>query len=146
MASENKLQEVVHATLAQIRNMIDADTVIGTPVETASGTTIIPVSKVAVGFATGGLDFNDKTGGAQGKPQNFGAGGGTGISVQPIGLLCVSKDGDVELINIGVKSPSDPIETLSDLIDRSPEIIAKIKALFGKDKKNEESEESADEE
>ena len=141
MASENKLQEVVQATLAQIRNMIDADTVIGTPVETSSGTTIIPISKVAVGFATGGLDFNDKTGGATGKPQNFGAGGGTGISVQPIGLLCVSKDGYVELINIGVKNPSDPIEQLSDLIDRSPEIIAKIKALFGKGKKNDESDE-----
>ena len=64
--------------------------------------------------------------------QNFTAGGGTGISVQPIGILCVSKDGDVELINIGVKNPSDPLEQLSDLIDRSPEIIAKIKALFAK--------------
>ena len=136
MASENKLQEVVQATLAQIRNMIDADTVIGTPVETASGTTIIPVSKVAIGFATGGLDFNDK-GGSTGKPQNFGAGGGSGISVQPIGLLCVSKDGEVELINIGVKNPSDPVEQISDLIDRTPEIIAKIKALFGKDGKDE---------
>ena len=139
MASENKLQEVVQATLAQIRNMIDADTVIGTPVETASGTTIIPVSKVAIGFATGGLDFNDKAGGSTGRPQNFGAGGGSGISVQPIGLLCVSKEGDVELINIGVKSPSDPVEQISDLIDRTPEIIAKIKALFGKDSKDEEN-------
>ena len=132
MASENKLQEVVQATLAQIRNMIDADTVMGSPVETSSGTTLIPLSKVAVGYATGGLDFNDKNG-SQGKPQNFGAGGGTGISVQPIGILCVSKDGSVELINIGVKNPSDPLEQISDLIDRSPEIIAKIKALFAKD-------------
>lgn len=139
MASENKLQEVVQATLAQIRNMIDADTVMGTPVETSSGVTIIPVSKVAVGFATGGLDFNDKTGGSNSKPQNFGATGGTGISVQPIGLLCISKDGDVELINIGVRAPSDPIEQISDLIDRSPEIFAKLKALFTKDKKEEES-------
>ena len=133
MAGENKLQEVVQSTLAQIRNMIDADTVMGTPVETASGTTLIPISKVALGFATGGVDFNDKTGGAQGKPQNFGAGGGTGISVQPIGILCVSKDGTVELINIGVKIPTDPLEQISDLIERSPEIIAKIKAIFTKD-------------
>ena len=138
MSTENKLQEVVQATLAQIRNMIDADTVIGTPVETKSGTTIIPISKVAMGFATGGLDFNDKQGGQQGKPQNFGAGGGTGISVQPIGMLCVSPDGDVELINIGVKNPVDPMEQLSDIIDRSPEIIAKIKALFAKDKNKDE--------
>ncbi len=134
MASENKLQEVVQSTLAQIRNMIDANTVIGTPVETKSGTTIIPISKVAIGYATGGLDFNDKNGGAQGKPQNFGAGGGTGISVQPVGMLCVSPNGDVELINIGVKNPTDPMEQLSDIIDRSPEIIAKIKAVFAKEK------------
>lgn len=133
MASENKLQEVVQCTLAQIRNMIDADTVMGTPVETASGTTLIPISKVAAGFATGGVDFNDRAGGAKDKPQNFGAGGGTGISVQPIGILAVSKDGDVELINIGVKTPSDPLEQISDIIDRCPEIIAKIKALFVKE-------------
>ena len=135
MASENKLQEVVQATLAQIKNMIDADTVIGSPIETAPGTTIIPVSKVCVGFATGGVDYNDKTGGAQGKPQNFGAGGGTGITVQPIGLICISKEGRTEFINIGVKTPTDPIEQVVDIIDRSPEIIAKIKALFTKDKK-----------
>ena len=145
MASENKLQEVVQATLAQIRNMIDADTVMGTPVETASGTTLIPISKVAVGYATGGMDFNDKNGGAQGKPQNFGAGGGTGISVQPIGILCVSKDGDVELINIGVRNPSDPVEQLSDLIDRAPEIIARIKALFAKDEESAEETEGSNE-
>ena len=132
MASENKLQGVVQTTLSEIRNLIDADTVMGTPVETASGTTLIPISKVTVGYATGGMDFNDKNG-AQGKPQNFGAGGGTGISVQPIGILCISKDGAVEVINIGVKKPSDPVEQLSDIIDRAPEIIAKIKALFAKD-------------
>ena len=141
MASANKLQEVVQSTLAQIRNMIEADTVIGKPIETAPGTTIIPVSKVAVGFATGGMDFNDKKGGAQGVPQNFGAGGGTGISVQPIGFICITKDGDVDFINIGVKNPSDPVEQLSDLIDRSPEIIGRIKALFAKNKDEEASEE-----
>ena len=141
MASANKLQEVVQSTLAQIRNMIDADTIMGKPIETKPGTTIIPVSKVAVGFATGGMDFNDKKGGAAGVPQNFGAGGGTGISVQPIGFICISKDGDVDFINIGVKNPSDPIEQLSDLIDRSPEIIGKIKALFAKNKDEEEEKE-----
>lgn len=132
MASENKLQGVVQATLSEIRNLIDADTVMGTPIETASGTTLVPISKVTVGYATGGLDFNDKNGG-QGKPQNFGAGGGTGISVQPIGILCISKDGAIELVNIGVRNPSDPIEQLSDLIDRAPEIIAKVKSLFAKE-------------
>ena len=134
MASENKLQEVVQSTLAQIRNMIDADTVIGTPIETASGTTIIPISKVAAGFATGGFDLNDRSGGAKDKPQNFGAGGGTGISVQPIGILAINKNGHVELINVGMKNPVDPLEQICDILDRSPEIIAKIKAVFAKEK------------
>lgn len=144
MASENKLQEVVQATLAQIKNMIDADTVIGTPIETAPGTTIIPVSKVAVGFATGGVDYNDKSGGAQGKPQNFGAGGGTGITVQPIGLICISKDGRTDFINIGVKAPTDPIEQVIDLLDRSPEIIAKFKTVFAKKSEETEAKEPAE--
>ena len=143
MASENKLQEVISATLAQIKNIIDADTVTGSPILTAQGTTIIPISKVAIGYATGGVDFNDKN--AQGtKPQNFGAGGGTGISIQPIGFLCISPDGKAEMVNIGVRSPSDPIEQISELIDRSPEIIAKIKALFSKDKPAEKTEDDAE--
>ena len=62
-------------------------------------------------------------------------------------MLCVSKDGSVELINIGVKNPTDPMEQLSDIIDRAPEIIAKIKALFAKDKAEEtEAEETETEE
>ena len=138
MASENKLQEVVQSTLAQIRNMIDANTVIGTPVETSSGTTIIPISKVAMGFATGGVDFNDKTGGEKDKPQNFGAGGGTGLTMQPIGFLVIDADGKVEMLNVGLKNPSDPIEQIADLIERSPEIISRVKALLGKDKPVEE--------
>ena len=131
MATENKLQEVIAATLSQVKNIIDADTVIGSPIQTASGTTIIPISKVSVGYATGGLDFNSKDGAS--KPQNFGAGGGTGISIQPVGFLCISPDGKADMVNVGLKNPTDPIEQISELIDRSPEIIAKIKALFAKD-------------
>ncbi|MBE6547657.1 MAG: sporulation protein YtfJ [Ruminococcaceae bacterium] len=137
MASENKLQEVIAATLSQVKNIIDADTVIGSPIQTASGTTIIPISKVAVGYATGGIDFNDKS--EKAKPQNFGAGGGTGISIQPVGFLCISADGKTEMVNIGLKNPSDPIEQISEILDRSPEIIAKIKALFAKDNSEDEA-------
>ena len=138
MASENKLQEVIAATLSQIKNIIDADTVIGSPINTASGTTIIPISKVAIGYATGGLDYNSKS--EQAKPQNFGAGGGTGISIQPVGFLCIDPEGKVEMVSIGLKNPTDPIEQISDIIDRSPEIIAKIKAIFAKDDKDEADE------
>lgn len=141
MASENKLQEIIKTSLENIRTMIDANTVIGTPYTTPSGTTIIPVSKVSMGFATGGLDYSGK---AESQPQNFGAGGGTGLSIQPLGFLVIAPDGSVEMVNIGLKNPSDPVEQLADLVDRSPEIIAKIKAIFKKKPAKEEEEEAAE--
>lgn len=141
MASENKLQEIIKTSLENIRTMIDANTVIGTPYTTPSGTTIIPVSKVSMGFATGGLDYSGK---AESQPQNFGAGGGTGLSIQPLGFLVIAPDGSVEMVNIGLKNPSDPVEQLADLVDRSPEIIAKIKAIFKKKPAQEEEEEAAE--
>ena len=141
MAPENKLQEIIKTSLENIRTMIDANTVIGTPYTTPSGTTIIPVSKVSMGFATGGLDYSGK---AESQPQNFGAGGGTGLSIQPLGFLVIAPDGSVEMVNIGLKNPSDPVEQLADLVDRSPEIIAKIKAIFKKKPAEEEEEEAAE--
>ena len=72
------------------------------------------------------------------KPVNFGAGGGTGLTLQPIGFLVITAAGEVEMLNVGVKNPSDPLEQIADLIERSPEIISRVKALLGKDKPVEE--------
>ena len=60
MSENNKIQEIIKESLENIRSIIDANTVIGTPMETSNGVTIIPVSKVSVGFASGGLDFEAK--------------------------------------------------------------------------------------
>lgn len=130
MASENKLEEIIRTSLENVRNIVDANTIIGTPINTQAGTTIIPISKITVGIATGGLDFNSKTDSPL--KQNFGGGGGTGLNIIPIGFLVVDKDGGVDLLNVGMKPASDPVEQLSDLVDRAPEIIAKIKAAFAK--------------
>jgi len=133
MSNENKLQDIIQTSLENIRTMIDADTVIGNPIATDSGTTIIPISKISMGFASGGVDFSKKgASNEQGKPQNFGGGGGTGLSIVPIGFLAISKNGDVELINIGDKPGNDPVEQIAGLIERSPELINKIKSLFKK--------------
>ena len=133
MANENKLEEIIRASLENIRSMIDAETVIGEPIATESGTTIIPISKVSVGFATGGLDYDGKSS-AAGRPQNFGAGGGTGLSIQPVGFLVVKADGNIEMINVGQPYPADPIEQILGIIERSPEIIGRLKAVFKKEK------------
>ena len=138
MASENKLQEIIKTSLENIKSLTDSNTIIGTPINTASGTTIIPISKISIGFATGGADFNGKHETAA--KQNFSAGGGTGVSITPVAFLTVSPDGDVDIVNVGLKNPSDPVEQISDLIDRSPDILAKIKAIFSKNEEAEDEE------
>ena len=131
MANENKIPEIIKSSLENIRSIVDANTVVGNPIVTDVGTTIIPISKIAVGIASGGVDYNDKS--ERQRPQNFGGGGGTGLSVTPAGFLVIDKNGDVDFINVGMKGKPDPVDQIADLIERTPDIIAKIKALFKKD-------------
>jgi sporulation protein YtfJ len=148
MANENKLQDIIRTSLENIKNIVDANTVIGSPISLDNGTTIVPISKVSVGFASGGVDYNGKqsTNNAQ-RLQNFGGGGGTGISVSPVGFLVIGKDGQIDMVNIGDKAPADPVAQVSNLLDRTPEILSKIKAVFVKDKSEEkDSKEDSSEE
>ena len=144
MQNDTKLQDLVRTSLESIRTLVDANTVVGDPIMTEQGVTIIPVSKISVGYASGGLDYavkNEPVTSA--KPKNFGGGGGTGLSVAPIGFIVISKTGTVDFINVGMKVPTDPIGQITDIIDRSPEIITKIKAAFAK-KPEEAAEETAE--
>ena len=134
MASDNKIQEIISASLENIRSMVDANTVIGNPINTPSGTVIIPVSKIAMGIASGGIDSPSKKEEGKSGMQGFGGGGGTGLSVSPVGFLVVSADGRVEMINVGQDKPNGPIEQVADVIERSPDIIARVKTIFAKDK------------
>lgn len=130
MAEQNKLQEMIRTSLESIRTMVDANTVVGTPINTPSGTTIIPISKVSVGYASGGLDFGTKAM----AEKNFGGGGGTGLSVQPICFLAVNAEGAVEVLPVVKDGPADPIERVADLVEKTPDILSRIKAIFKKSK------------
>ena len=135
MANENKLQDIIQTSLESLRTLVDSNTIIGDAIQTESGTTIIPVSKISMGYASGGLDYNGKA--PTGK-QNFGGGGGTGLSITPVGFLTVKRDGSVEMVNIS-PAPAGTIEQVADVIERSPEIFAKLKAFFTKKKKDGEA-------
>ena len=131
MASENKLQDIIQTSLENLRGLVDSNTVIGNPISTPAGTTIIPISKISMGFASGGLDYNGKSASTK---QNFGGGGGTGLSISPVGFLTVKADGSVEMVNIN-PAPAGTVEQVADVIERTPEIFAKLKSMFKKDKK-----------
>jgi sporulation protein YtfJ len=116
--------------------MVDANTVIGNPINTESGTTIIPISKISMGFASGGMDFSGKIAEAKENHsnygKNFGGGGGTGLSISPVGFLIVGKDGKVEMLNTGVAESKDLLEQIANLLERSPDIVEKFKTVFQK--------------
>ena len=126
MADENKMQEMIRTSLESIRAMVDANTVVGTPIETPAGTTVIPISKVSVGYASGGSEF-----GKSANAKGFAGGGGTGLSVSPVCFLCVAADGSVELLPV-TTAPADPIERVAGLIEKTPDILSRIKHLFKK--------------
>lgn len=120
--SEHPIQGLMDTALKNIREMVDVNTIIGEQIVTADGTVIIPVSKVSLGFASGGSDFPSKS-----QKELFGGGSGAGASINPIAFIVVS-NGNVKLLQIAPTSAAD------NAISMVPELIDKISSLF-KDKK-----------
>ena len=127
MENKSSLKDMINGSLEQIRTIIDADTVVGKEIITPGGTVIIPISKISMGFASGGLDLPNKTKAAQ---KGFGGGGGTGVTINPIGFLIVSPTGRVEMLPLTQEAPG-PIEQIAEILDHTPEIINRVKTLFG---------------
>ncbi|MBQ9132404.1 MAG: hypothetical protein IJX62_08040 [Clostridia bacterium] len=126
MEHESSVKDIITNSLEQIKTVIDANTVVGNQITTPSGTVIIPISRLSMGFASGGLDLPAKN---EAGSKNFGGGGGTGVSVVPIGFLTVYPDGRVEMLPMNPEK-STPIEQVADILDHTPDIIARIKDVF----------------
>ncbi len=148
--AEGKMNDMISTSLSKIRELVDAQTIIGEPINTNGGTVIIPVSKVAVGYVSGGLDYSSKKDDANAKPnapKNFGGGGGTGVSVSPVGFLTVTPEGKVDFLSVAGNGGGDSIDKVANLVERTPDILEKIKAVFsGSKKKAEEKEPESTEE
>ena len=134
---QSKQSEIIRVALENVKGMVDANAVTGEPIKTENGTVIIPVSKVSVGLATGGVDFIGKRSTAD---KNFGGGGGTGVSVSPVAFLIIDKFGKVELLNL-TQEPKDAVSKIVSFIENSPELIDRFKKLFTSSKKKKEAEE-----
>lgn len=130
----NSIEGVLGVSMEKIREMVDVNTIIGDPISAPNGTTIIPVSKVSFGFASGGSDLPAQA------AEKFAGGAGAGVTVKPQAFIVIKNDGDVELLELGGKT--SPME---GIIDSIPGLIGKIKDLVGKKKDNEpESEEESE--
>ena len=117
------LPNMLENTIAKIREMVDVNSVIGTPITTPDGVTIIPVSKVSAGFGGGGSDFVSKNPNKQENP--FGGGAGGGVTVTPIAFLIV-KEGNVRMLPVAA-----PANTTADrLVEMIPDTLDKISAFI----------------
>ena len=116
-----KLPNMLENTIQKIREMVDVNSVIGEPITTADGVTIIPVSKVSVGFGGGGSDF------ATNKPgsDNFGGGVGGSVKVSPICFLII-KDGNVRMMPV----PEPASSTADRVVEMLPDTLDKLTAYL----------------
>ncbi len=117
------LPNMLENTIAKIRDMVDVNSVIGEPITTADGITIIPVSKVSVGFGGGGSDYVSKNANKQENP--FGGGAGGGVKVTPIAFLII-KEGNVRMLPV-----TAPANTTADrLVEQIPDVLDRISAFI----------------
>lgn len=124
--TEFPIRDILETAIRNIKNVSDASTVVGEPIVSTDGTTVIPVSKVSLGFAAGGSDFATKEQAAHGKA-SFGGGSGAGVSVTPLAFLVISPGGNVEMLPVNANG------TVSEkLLDILPDVINKVKEYLRK--------------
>ena len=125
---DNQISDLMNVTMSNLKNMVDVNTIVGEPITSPDGVTIIPVSRVSFGFASGGSDFVSKNQ----KPEadnSFGGGSGASAKLEPVAFLVV-KDGCVRTIQL-----SDSSNSIDRALTMLPELVEKLTTLVKKDDK-----------
>ena len=126
--AEHPIKGLMDVTMEKIRQMVDSNTIIGNPINLADGTTVLPVSKVTFGFASGGSDLPNKA-----AKDRFGGGSGAGVTIAPVAFLVVQPGGNVRLIQL-----TDTSNNIDRALSLLPEMMDKITALVKKDQAQEQ--------
>ena len=126
MEKTNPIGELMQTTMENVKNILKVDTVVGDPIYTPDGITLVPISKISVGFGGGGVEFGPKR---KDGPQPYGGGNATGVKIEPFGFLII-KDGVVRMINI--TPPAN--NTVDRIIDLVPQVIHREDAFIEKQK------------
>ena len=122
----NPINEMMDTSMEKIRQMADANTVLGEPIITADGTTVIPISRVKFSFAGGGSDFVTKNH-KPGIDNTFGGGSGASAKLEPVAFLIVRGD-NVKLLPVA----PPPATTVDRVIETVPEVVDKVTAFIEK--------------
>ena len=121
MEKKNQLNDMMGAAMDKVRAMVDTNTIVGQPITTPDGVTLIPISKVSFGFGSGGGDY--------GKPAKDGFGGGAaaGVKIDPVAFLVI-KDGITRVMPVAVP----PVNTVDRIVEMVPDVMDKVEKFIDK--------------
>lgn len=122
---KNAISAMMEASMGKIREMVDSNTVVGEPIVTADGVTLIPVSRLSFGFGCGGGDYGKQ-------PDKLGAGVAAGVRVEPMAFLVV-KDGVTRMLPVGTPA----ITTVDRIVEMVPQVMDRVEGFI--DKKREKA-------
>ncbi|KKE79071.1 GerW family sporulation protein [Oceanobacillus caeni] len=119
---EHPIQGLMTTAMENLKDMVEANTIVGDPVESPDGSIIIPVSKVGFGFAAGGSEFN--SGGGEDSQLPFGGGSGGGVSITPIAFLVLGKNG-IKMVHLDQQT-----HLYEKLLNNAPQVFQKIQEML----------------
>ena len=126
MEKKTPLSDMMRTTMDKIHEMVDANTIVGQPITTPDGVTLIPISKVSFGFGSGGGDYGKTA------KENFGGSTAAGVKIDPVAFLVI-KDGATRVLPVAVP----PVNTVDRIVEMTPDILDKVEKFFDKKQEKE---------
>lgn len=124
MEKKRPLNDLLRSTMDKVHEMVDTNTIVGEPIATADGVTLIPISRVSLGIGCGGGDYGKV------QPKDFGGGSGAGVKIEPVAFLVI-KDGTTRVLPVAMPA----MTTLDRVVELVPDLIDKVEKYF--DRKDE---------
>ena len=125
MEKKTPLNDLMRATMEKIHEMVDTNTIVGQPITTPDGVTLIPISKVSFGFGSGGADYGKV------QPKDFGGAAGAGVKIDPVAFLVI-KEGTTRVLPVAVPAST----TLDRVVEMVPDLMEKVEKYFDKKKED----------
>nr|WP_325184953.1 GerW family sporulation protein [uncultured Oscillibacter sp.] len=121
MEKKNPLNDLMRSAMEKVREMADTNAIVGQPITTPDGVTLIPISKVSMGFGCGGGDYGKV------QPKSFGGGSGAGVNIAPVAFLVI-KDGVTRVLPVAVP----PVSTVDRVVEMVPGVLDRVEKFFDK--------------
>ena len=121
MDKKHPVSDLMRSTIEKIHELVDTNVIVGQPINTPDGVTLIPISRVNFGFGSGGGDYG------KGPKENFGGGGGAGVKIDPVAFLVI-KDGVTRVLPVA----APPVSTVDRVVEMVPDVLDRVEKFFDK--------------